>query len=626
MTQIYNWMQTDAVLAIAKTLLHSLWQSGLAAVVLAVVLRFSVSSRIRYAAGCVALLVIVGVSIGTFFNLVPAKTNIDSTRAVPFGWSSRNLDSTSIRNRVDRLDLQSALPWITPIWLAGVLLFNMKHVVIWLASRRLRRVGVCSAPDIWQNKLSGIRNRLKVARPVVLLESSLAQVPSVVGHVRPVILMPLGILAGLPAEQVELLLMHELAHIRRWDYAANVIQTFIEGIMFYNPAVWWISRVIRTERENCCDDLVIETTNGVHAYAAALTALEETRSRSGALAIAATGGSLVKRIRRLLQPKQPASPSIPVFASAVLVLVMTVVLTARPPQPAVVQPSLIVPAVAIHPAEPAPRKSIPAERKTQTPGILPALQDKYRLWLEQDVVYIITSEERTAFLNLRTDEERDAFVEQFWVRRDPTPGTPLNELKDEHYRRIAYADSHFATRLSPGRGWNTDRGEIYIKYGPPDEIESHPSGGTYDRPIADGGGTTRTFPFELWLYRYIQGVGNNLLIEFVDPKGTGEFRRTTDPRRRADGGAPRAALETQTDFSVIGEVRTPGRFRMWHPTFLEAIEAAQGPTPQANLEKVSLFRVKDGGREQTIVNLKKMLDGTEPDIPVQVNDVISVPR
>jgi GWxTD domain-containing protein len=528
MIQIYNWMQTAAALAIAKTLLHSLWQSGIVAVLLAVVLRFSVSSRIRYAAGCAALMVIVAVSIGTFSYLVPATTNIDSTSGVPFGWSSRNIDSTSIRNRVDRFDLQSALPWITPIWLAGVLLFNMKHVVSWLASRRLRRVGVCSAPDIWQNNLNGIRNRLKVARPVVFLESSLAQVPLVVGHVRPVILMPLGILSGLPAEQVELLLMHELAHIRRWDYAANVIQTFIEGIMFYNPAVWWISRVIRTERENCCDDLVIETTKGVHAYAAALTALEETRSRSAALAIAATGGSLVKRIRRLLQPKRPATPSVPAFGSAVLVLVMAVVLTAQPPVPKVPAPLSSVPAVPVHTVEVAPpTKPAAIAPKTQNRSAVSAqasVQDPYRIWLDEDVVYIISDAERLAFLNLRTNEERDAFVEQFWARRDPTPGTPLNEFKDEHYRRIAYADSHFATRLTPGRGWNTDRGQVYIKYGPPDELESH-SAGTYTR----SDGTTQPFASELWLYKYIQGVGNNVLLEFDDLKGTGEYHWTKAP-------------------------------------------------------------------------------------------------
>src|SRR5262245_56077542 len=123
MIQIYNWMQTAAALAIAKTLLHSLWQSGIVAVLLAVVLRFSVSSRIRYAAGCAALQVIVTVSVGTFFYLAPAKKNLDSPSPVPLSWSSRNLD-ISARARVVRFDLQSALPWITPIWFAGVLLFN----------------------------------------------------------------------------------------------------------------------------------------------------------------------------------------------------------------------------------------------------------------------------------------------------------------------------------------------------------------------------------------------------------------------------------------------------------------------------------------------------------------------
>src|SRR5262249_12289193 len=149
-------------------------QSGIMAVLLAVVLRFSISSRIRYAAGCATLLVIVGVSVATFFYLAPAKKDLDSPSPVPLSWSSRNLD-ISARARVDRFDLQSDLPWITPIWLAGVLLFNMKHVASWLASRRLRRIGVCSAPDIWQNKLNAVRNRLKVARPVALLESSLAR-------------------------------------------------------------------------------------------------------------------------------------------------------------------------------------------------------------------------------------------------------------------------------------------------------------------------------------------------------------------------------------------------------------------------------------------------------------------
>lgn len=122
----------------------------------------------------------------------------------------------------------------------------------------------------------------------------------------------------------------------------------------------------------------------------------------------------------------------------------------------------------------------------------------YKDWLNKDVVYIITPEERKAFKNLTTDAERDAFIENFWLRRDPTPDTAENEYKDEHYRRIAYANEHFSSGIP---GWKTDRGRIYIMYGKPDEIESHPSGGTYDRPPEEGGGTTSTYPFEIWTYR-----------------------------------------------------------------------------------------------------------------------------
>src|SRR6266581_2437933 len=150
-------------------------------------------------------------------------------------------------------------------------------------------------------------------------------------------------------------------------------------------------------------------------------------------------------------------------------------------------------------------------------------------WLDEDVSYIITSEERTTFKALKTDEEREQFIESFWLRRDPTPDTIDNEFKDDHYERIAYSNEHFASGIP---GWKTDRGRIYVMYGKPDEIESHPSGGTYDRPIEEGGGTTSTFPFEVWRYRYIEGIGNEVLLEFVDPSMSGEYRMTIDPNEK----------------------------------------------------------------------------------------------
>src|SRR2546425_11829150 len=152
-----------------------------------------------------------------------------------------------------------------------------------------------------------------------------------------------------------------------------------------------------------------------------------------------------------------------------------------------------------------------------------------RRWLDEDVAYIITNEERAAFKALKTDEEREQFIEQFWLRRDPTPDTVENEFKEDHYARIAYANERYASGIP---GWKTDRGRIYILYGKPAEVESHASGGNYERPIQEGGGTTSTFPFEIWRYRYIEGIGNEVILEFVDPTMSGEYHLTTDPNEK----------------------------------------------------------------------------------------------
>jgi len=169
------------------------------------------------------------------------------------------------------------------------------------------------------------------------------------------------------------------------------------------------------------------------------------------------------------------------------------------------------------------------QRKKREEKLRKELETPYRKWLNEDVTYIITDEERTAWKRLSTDEEREQFIEQFWLRRDPTPDTLENEFKEEHYRRIAYANEHYASGIP---GWKADRGRIYITYGPPDEIESHPSGGSYERPMAEGGGQTSTYPFEQWRYRYIEGIGNDIIIEFVDPTMTGEYRMTMDPSEK----------------------------------------------------------------------------------------------
>src|SRR5580658_10401082 len=169
------------------------------------------------------------------------------------------------------------------------------------------------------------------------------------------------------------------------------------------------------------------------------------------------------------------------------------------------------------------------QRKAKEKKAREELATPYKKWLNEDVAYIITDEERAAFKQANNDEEREQFIEQFWLRRDPTPDTDENEFKEEHYRRIAYANEHFASGIP---GWRTDRGRIYIQYGPPDEIESHASGGSYERPMSEGGGETETYPFEQWRYRYIDGVGQNIILEFVDTTMSGEYRMTMDPSEK----------------------------------------------------------------------------------------------
>jgi GWxTD domain-containing protein len=175
--------------------------------------------------------------------------------------------------------------------------------------------------------------------------------------------------------------------------------------------------------------------------------------------------------------------------------------------------------------DPLKRPANEKQRKKNQRALKQELSKPYKKWLDEDVVYIITDEERAAFRQLSNDEERDNFIEAFWQRRDPTPDTEENEYKEEHYQRIAYANEHFAAGVP---GWKTDRGRIYIVFGKADEVESHPSGGTYERPMEEGGGETSTFPFEDWRYRYIDGIGQEVIIEFVDTCMCGEYHMTMD--------------------------------------------------------------------------------------------------
>jgi GWxTD domain-containing protein len=488
------------------------------ALVLAAALWATRSSRARYAAACLAMLAMLAGFAFTFTRVMPRQRS----RVVTVVNARGALLPAGVEGPKGLVQRRAAdfLPWLAPFWMAGVAIFHLRSLASWMAARRLRRTGVCLAPDHWRERLDRLRERVRLSRPVTLLESCLAEVPVVIGYVRPAILMPVGLLAGLPAGQVEAILLHELAHIRRYDYLVNLLQAAVEGFLFYHPAVWWISGLIRAERENCCDDLVVATSGDAHEYAAALATLEQNRWSAREAVPAATGGNLMQRIRRLLdRPEAPRRALTPVFSAVILALTTAVVLTAWPSKAGAKAPA---------PAAPAG----PAAQAEREQRLRAELATPYRKWLNEDVAYIITDRERATFKSLTTDEEREHFVEQFWLRRDPTPGTVENEFKEEHYRRIAYANEHYASSIP---GWKTDRGRIYITLGPPDEIDTHPAGGV------------TSYPSEQWRYRYIEGVGTNVTIGFVDPANSGEYYMTIDPSEKSLLGLPESRVFVSTE-------------------------------------------------------------------------------
>ena len=205
---------------------------------------------------------------------------------------------------------------------------------------------------------------------------------------------------------------------------------------------------------------------------------------------------------------------------------------------------------------PQPEGSVKAKQQSDR-KLLKELDTPYRRWLDEDVVYIITPDERTAFLRLTTNEEREQFIEAFWQRRNPNPESPDNDFKDEHYRRIAYANARFGSGLP---GWKTDRGHVYILWGPPDERDAHPNGGAWERLPEEGGGSTTTYPYEDWRYRHIDGIGDDVNIEFVDKTWAGEYHLTMDPCEK-DALANTAAGPAMTE--MTGD--SPRSFRAQNP-------------------------------------------------------------
>jgi GWxTD domain-containing protein len=334
-----------------------------------------------------------------------------------------------------------------------------------------------------------------------VFESGAISVPVTVGPIRPAILLPPD-WRGWDAAKLEAVLAHEKAHVRRRDPARLALAHLYRSVCWFHPLAWWLYSHLADLAEAASDDAALATTNDSLLYAETLLDFfgrTPGRVRLEGVAMARRG-STSRRMDRILDSGRKLSSPVSVRMAAALAVAAVPFIylsaAARPVWAA-------VPRVA--------QAGGQAENSHMCGG-----NAAYRAWLNEDVVFIIETAERKAFERLTTEEECGKFVEQFWLRRDPTPGTAENEFKTEHYRRIAYANERFGVAGSEGKpGWKTDRGRIYIQFGPPDEIESHPADGT-------------RAPYEMWKYRHIDGIANNVIMEFVDEQKNGDYLMTKD--------------------------------------------------------------------------------------------------
>jgi len=372
-----------------------------------------------------------------------------------------------------------------------------------------------------------------------------------VGQISPTILLPRG-WREWDSAKLQAVLAHEEAHIRRADWAIGVVARINCCVFWFHPLAWWLKREVALLAEFACDDLVLNQVGSRQQYARALfeiaCAMKSAQGRFVGSAVSmAKETNVQKRMDHILDEARPIPPafgqrgwvtllvcSVPLAYLASAVQLAPAQTRAAIPAAEPARASDPVPQPAKQPVQIAQaRRDAPQQIPTQAPPApVPApapapdatsyrkwlaahLESPYHKWLDEEVAYIISEEERRAFIRLQTDDEREAFIEQFWLRRDPTPATQENEMKEEHYRRIAWANDKFSTGIP---GWKTDRGMIYIKYGPPDAIDSH-------------GATPSTYPYETWSYRFIEGMSTPE-FEFVDPTMTGRYHLTRDPTEK----------------------------------------------------------------------------------------------
>ena len=342
----------EILYGLAQGLLHSIWQCAAVAFILAgalALLRGS-SPNVRYVASCCAMalmLLLPSATVWKFLSLTPSAQMEDASEVTassgeflvetspsgllyekpvtPSAGSLQPAWNESPTERAARL-----LPWLTLVWLAGVMLLSMRTLGGLVLARRMKLHGARPVSGLWLERAAEIARKLSVSSPVKVLESSLVSVPTAVGWLRPAILLPASAFTGLTPQQLEAVLAHELAHVRRNDYLVNVLQTGVETLLFYHPAAWWVSRQIRAEREHVCDDMAVRVTGDAMTYARALTRIERLRTAAPRLAMGADGGSLRARVSRLVEgPPRPRHLSPLLVGLFLIVGTLTAVVCAR---------------------------------------------------------------------------------------------------------------------------------------------------------------------------------------------------------------------------------------------------------------------------------------------------------
>jgi beta-lactamase regulating signal transducer with metallopeptidase domain len=389
--------------ALAWTLIHFVWEGGIIVAALALVLRFTRTASARYLISCGAMMLMLASAAATF-AVLSGNRNATQPIASVHQTSVPAIASSPVAAELkQRGQLSDYLPWLVYLWIGGVLALSLRTGAGFVVAQRLKRRQSAPLPPIWEERFHRLAQRLEISRTVRACESAIAEVPAVVGWLRPVVLVPASALMGLPAPEIEALLAHELAHIRRHDYLVNLLQTAIETLLFYHPAVWWTSQQIRAERENCCDDLAVAACGDVLTYARALTRLDQMRPGAPKIAMASNGGSLLARIRRLVRPQEGVRSSSGDWITGLAILLSATAIYAAgyvpSPQVKYFRPQIVLAAAPQKPEPIGPRVKQQIELEDQDTGQADSMVTKELALLDDQAEQSASSAPASGFLD-----------------------------------------------------------------------------------------------------------------------------------------------------------------------------------------------------------------------------------